>query len=847
MTEAFCPSFASCGGCVANVFGKVKPREIPEGIEIMVIGDIPTPVEAKRGTFLKGPAADILRQTMVKVGLPIEDHKVYYTTAVKCVYPKRKGKQTPNEVMRNCHKNIHEEIIAVNPKMVLILGKTATQTVYNDIGIKITSVMGRVTPIPGVSEDIIAVPLLHPALIQRSPAEYKPFLASMELVAKLYGGGKAYDTGETQYQVLDTEEKIDRAINLLGTKTRVSADIETTGLDYRVVDFLVLGIGFEKNKVFVVPREMRHRIQEIFDIPNLKWTWQHGKYDTKVMWRRKLAIVPLHNDVMYMHYILDETSAHDLEHIAKVFLQAEAYKYKMNQSFKAIELDNYLEWFPALCERVAVDCDYTYQLETVLLAEIEKEPGLKKVYSELMMPAAPFLSRVEQNGILLDPELLEEYGAKYVTQLEQMMIDIEETAGEFWDPETYKQEMDAKSAPVRFNPGSPKQMSWMVFKKLKLKPRFKKGASTDAKVLNSIEPQHPLVEKVLAYRKVKKEHSTYIIGLLKWRDVDGRVRTNFSLQITATGRLSSKEPNVQNLPNAFGVGNIRRAIIPPQFQIIMDSDYGGAELRWLACVSECPVLLDIFRSGKNLHNETAKALWGKDYTPQHKMRAKAVNFGIPYGREAQSFVDEFQITKPEAQKMIDDWLNTYHGARDFLNYCAAAVTKGYYLETPFGRRRRFGLVTPDSLHNLQNEARNFPIQSPSSDTTLVAGLELEPVAAKFGAQIINLVHDSLLFYVPAKPEIILEFGQIVNEHMIGIPKRLFGYDVPFASDTDIGFTWGDLVGLKFGTKTVEWEEFDAVSKKKTEKSMDFETWLEMEQEKHIKKYEKEWYTSLQNI
>jgi DNA polymerase-1 len=229
------------------------------------------------------------------------------------------------------------------------------------------------------------------------------------------------------------------------------------------------------------------------------------------------------------------------------------------------------------------------------------------------------------------------------------------------------------------------------------------------------------------------------------------------------------------------------------------------------------------------------------------MRAKAVNFGIPYGREAQSFVDEFRISKAEAQKMIDDWLNTYWGARDFLNYCAEAVTKGYYLETPFGRRRRFGLVTPESLHSLQNEARNFPIQSPSSDTTLVAGLELEPIATKFGAQIINLVHDSLLFYVPAKPEIILEFGQIVNEHMIGIPKRLFGYDVPFASDTDIGFTWGDLVGLKFGTNTVEWEEFDPITKKKTEKVEDFRNWLEWEQEKHIKKYEKEWYTSLQNI
>lgn len=845
--ETFCPSFSTCGGCVANVFGKVKPREIPEGIEIMVIGDIPTPIEVRKGEYLKGPAAGILRDTLKKVGLPVDESKVYYTTAIKCVYPKRKGKTTPNEVVRNCAPNIKEEILAVNPKMVLILGKTAVQTVYGDPGIKITSVTGRVTPIPGIPEEIICVPLIHPALIQRSPSEYKPFLASMELVATLFKGGSSYDTGEVAYQVLDTEAKCDAAIRLLQTKKRVSADMETTGLDYRIVEFLVLGIGFEKNKVFVIPREMRHRVADFFNIPNLKWTWQHGKYDTKVMWRRKIAIVPIDNDVMYMHYILDETSAHDLEHLSKVFLQAEAYKYKMNQNFKAIELHNYLDYFDSLCERVAVDCDYTYQLETVLLEKLEAEPALHKVYHNLMVPAASFLSRVEQNGLLLDPELLEGYGERYIKQLEEMMEDIQNTAASYWEPENYMHDMGAKTAPPAFNPGSPKQMSWMVFKKLGLKPRRKKGTSTDAAVLNSIEPQHPLVEKVLAYRKVKKEYSTYVVGLLKWRDVDGRVRTNFSLHITATGRLSSKEPNVQNIPNAFGVGNIRRAIIPPQNQIIMDSDYSGAELRWLACLSGDRVLHDIFSSGKNLHNETAKSIWGKDYTPQHKMRAKAVNFGIPYGREAQSFVDEFQISKVEAQGMIDGWLNAYPGARDYLQWCADAAVKGYYLETPFGRRRRAGLITPESLHAVQNEFRNFPIQSASSDTTLVAGMELESVATSYGAQTVNLVHDSILYYVPAEPEVILEFGYKVNQHLIKVPERLFGYDVPFASDTDIGFTWGDLVGLKFDTQTVEWEEFDPATKKKTEKSMDFIEWFNQEKEKHVEKYYNEWYQKLESI
>jgi len=563
------------------------------------------------------------------------------------------------------------------------------------------------------------------------------------------------------------------------------------------------------------------------------------------MWRRKIGVVPLNDDVMYMHYVLDETSPHDLEYLSKVFLQAEAYKYKMNQNFKAITLENYPQWFEALCERVAVDCDYTFQLEEVLLAELDNAPKLRNLYDKLIIPAGSFLARVEQNGILIDPELLESYGEDYVQRLEDIMSTIHTIAAPHWDPELYKEETGAKTAPVMFNPGSPQQMSWMVFKRLKLRPRRRKGTSTNADVLESIEGGHPLVDKVLEYRSIKKEYTTYVLGLLKWRDEDGRVRTNFSQQVTATGRLSSKEPNVQNLPSANGVGNIRKAIIPAKKFILMDSDYSGAELRWLACLSKCPVLTDIFAQNKNLHNETAKAIYGKDYTPAQKLRAKAVNFGIPYGREAQSFVDEFNISHEEAEGMIDGWLNKYYGARDYLMWCAQSVTKGYYLETPWGRRRRFGLVTPDSLHALQNEARNFPIQSSSSDTTTVAAMELEPFAEKYGARIINLVHDSILFEVPAEPDLIREFGYLVNQHMIQVPKRYFGFEVPFASDTDIGFTWGSLVGLKFDTGLVEWEEF--VNGKKIEKSKKFEDWFYEEMHKHAYKYERSWYRSLRAV
>jgi DNA polymerase-1 len=219
--------------------------------------------------------------------------------------------------------------------------------------------------------------------------------------------------------------------------------------------------------------------------------------------------------------------------------------------------------------------------------------------------------------------------------------------------------------------------------------------------------------------------------------------------------------------------------------------------------------MDVFIKGRNLHDETAKALFGENYTKQQKMRAKAVNFGIPYGREAQSFVDEYQIGKEEASEMISGWLNKYPGARDYLKWCADQVVAGNFLETPFGRRRRFGLVTPESLHALQNEARNFPIQSSSSDLLLVSAMKMEKhLLDEYDTRILNLVHDSLLLEIPAKVETIMAVGSYANNIMVTAPVERFNCPVPFKTDFEIGLSWGELITFNYDTGTVYKEEND---------------------------------------
>jgi len=801
---------------------------------IMVIGDIPTPMEVRKNVAMTGPAVSILSQALLKVGINPGRDNIYYTTAIKCAIPKKKGKAVPKDPILNCREALLREVVAVKPRLILVLGKTATQVLFKDPGIKISDATGRVGFIPEFP-DISIIPIIHPAALVHSPGDYKPFLASLQMAASMFKGEEQYDPGEVKWQVLRDDELCDKAIRFLSLYKRVAADIETTSLDYRIAEFCVLGICYDKNKVFVIPREQMHRVKDFFAIPGIKWTWHHGKYDSKVAWRRGIGEVPLDNDTIYMHSVLDETSEHNLGTLTKVFLNAQEYKYKMNQNFKAVTLESYPKFFESLCERVAVDCDYTFQLEEVLMGKLKEEPKLEVLYNELIIPMANFLQRVERNGLLVNPEHLEALDVEYDKLLAEIMDNVQALAEPYWDPELYKAEMGAKSAPVCFNPGSPKQMQWMVFKRLQLKPRRKKGLSTDKDVLNSIEPQHPLVAEVLHYRTVQKEQSTYVKGILRRRDVDGRIRTTFSAHIAATGRTTSREPNVQNMPSANGIGNVRKAIVAPKGKVLLEIDFSGAELRVLAFVSGCPVLSKVFIDNRNLHVETATNLYGPNFTKQDKMRAKAANFGIAYGREEKSFVDEYGMTKEEAAALVQGWLNTYYGARDYLNMCADSVLAGKYLESPFFRRRRFGLVTPESLHSLQNEAKNFAIQGTSSDLLIESAIEVEnPLKDEYDTDINNLIHDSMLLETPNDLEVIQAVSIYVTGVMADMPKKLLGCDIPFKSDIDIGFDWGSLVAYDVKTQTVSWEV-----KGQDDVVMDASTWLK--ENVPTEMYNKPWY------
>jgi DNA polymerase-1 len=287
--------------------------------------------------------------------------------------------------------------------------------------------------------------------------------------------------------------------------------------------------------------------------------------------------------------------------------------------------------------------------------------------------------------------------------------------------------------------------------------------------------------------------STYVKAIEK-KAVEGRIHTTFKLHITPTGRLSSSDPNIQNIPR---LARWKRMYCARAGMKLLEADYNTAELRALAALSADEVLTAIFLDDKrNLHDEVSVSMYGPDFTQDQRIRAKAINFGIPYGREAYSIAVEFDIDPDEAQRLIDAWLARFPQAATFLKDVRGAPLRNESLVSVFGRKRRPGIVSAERLHGLQNEFSNFHFQSIISDFNLHAAKAMLPSLRKCGSMIVNLVHDSNLVEVPDNLAIIRDVRDIMQHYMEGVPKLWLNTPITFKSDFKIGKHWGYLNKLK---------------------------------------------------
>ena len=423
------------------------------------------------------------------------------------------------------------------------------------------------------------------------------------------------------------------------------------------------------------------------------------------------------------------------------------------------------------------DVQTVWALQPVLHEKMDAQAMLP-LYTDVELPLCPVLARMEQAGFLVDRKALYDFGERLTSSIEQLQQSIWALAGE------------------PFNIQSPKQLGSILFERLMLPAgkKTKTGWSTNAAVLEKLRGKHPIIEQILDYRTLTKLKSTYADGLLKEISADGRIHTNFQMTVTATGRLSSTEPNLQNIPVRRELGaQIRKMFVASPGKVLVDADYSQIELRLLAHIANDETMIAAFRSGEDIHAVTASQVFGvplAEVTPLQRSHAKAVNFGIVYGISAFSLAQDIGVFQSEAKAYMDSYFAKYHGVRDYMTHVVEQAKADGYVATLFGRRRDLPELKSSNF-NLRSfgerVALNMPIQGTAADIIKAAMVRVDARmrAEHLQARLLLQVHDELIVECPA------EEAETVKAILVEEMEHVVDYRVPLLVDAKIGASWAE--------------------------------------------------------
>jgi DNA polymerase-1 len=625
------------------------------------------------------------------------------------------------------------------------------------------------------------------------PEVLTPVLARLEfskLVAEFAAPPAAVDT---DYGRITDPAKLEVFLKAAGKKGRLSVDTETTSLDVMKADLVGVSLCFEAGKAVYVPvghelkegqsqadREKTLKVLAPYladaDLPKIG---QNLKYDLSVLKRAGLAVNGVAFDTMVASYLLNPgRTSHGLTAIAAEFLGRGMISYEeatggKNLSFALTDLDKATDY-------AAEDADVALQAAEKMEPMLE-EAGLKHLFDELEVPLVPLLSKLEMNGVALDVDQLNELSKELGTRLDSI------------------EERCYKLAGHEFNLNSPQQLGKVLFEELGLpqmkKTKKKTAYSTDMSVLTQLAETHPLPAELLEYRSVAKLKGTYVDTLPTLVNPDtGRVHTSFNQTVTATGRLSSSNPNLQNIPIRSDLGErIRACFIAQPGMLMVSADYSQVELRVLAHLSGDPLLIQDMTSGLDVHTQTASRLFDVepgDVTKEQRARAKTVNFGVLYGMSAFRLAREQKIELAEAQGIIERYLGRYQGIASFQQSNLAQARGRGYVTTLLGRRRFLPAINYRdrvARESAERMALNTPIQGTAADVIKLAMLKVDKMMrAEYPEAIMTLqVHDELVFEAPeAKAE---KLAARVKEVMEGVLQL----KVPLKVDVNWGRNWAE--------------------------------------------------------
>ena len=594
-------------------------------------------------------------------------------------------------------------------------------------------------------------------------------------------------TVEHKYNLIDNEEDAKRLYDYLFTKQILSLDTETTST--HAVDAELVGLSFavEEKEAFYVAipfnREEALKFVNIFkplyENPKIMKVGQNIKYDYEVLMNYGVEIQGKMFDTMIAHYLIQPELYHNMDYLAEVYLHYQTVHIEDLIGPKGKNQKSMRDLAPSeVYEYAAEDADITLRLKNALEPKL-KELNLEELFWNVEMPLVPVLAHMEMNGVCIDTNTLKETSVNLTNRLTEIECHIYELAGE------------------SFNIASPRQVGEILFGKMKIVDKPKKTKTgqyvTSEEVLQQLRSKSPIIDEILNYRGLKKLLSTYVDSLPKLINPrTGRIHASFNQAITSTGRLSSSDPNLQNIPVRDDDGReIRRCFIPEPGCLFFSADYSQIELRIMAHLSEDTNMTEAFREGNDIHAATAAKIWHEDIsqvTDAQRKKAKTANFGIIYGITTFGLAQRMNIENKEAKQIIEDYFHTFPGVKAYMEKSKEIVRKKGYAETLFHRRR----YLPDiNSHNgtvrgfAERNAINAPIQGSEADIIKVAMVRIFKrfKAEDIKSKIIIQVHDELNFSV--YPEEKEKVEQIVVEEM----QNAYQLNVPLVADAGWGNNW----------------------------------------------------------
>ncbi len=589
------------------------------------------------------------------------------------------------------------------------------------------------------------------------------------------------------YQLVDTEEKMNELCGKIFTSSAVSVDTETTSTDAMKAELVGLSFSIEENKAFYVPipseREEALKIVNIFkgvyESPDLMKIGQNIKYDIIVLANYGVKFNGPIFDTMIAHYVLQPELRHNMDYMAEVYLNYKTIHIDELIGPKGKGQKNMRSLSPSEVYKYASeDADVTLKLKNIFEVELKKN-GLYSLFEEIEMPLVPVLARMEMNGVRVDTESLAETSRQFAERMSTIEKEIHEMAG-----------MD-------FNISSPKQVGEVLFDKLKIVDKAKKTKTgqyvTSEDVLQNLKSRHPIVEKILDYRGYKKLLSTYVDSLPQLiNPKTGHIHTSYNQAVTSTGRLSSSDPNLQNIPIRDENGKeVRKAFIPDDGCEFFSADYSQIELRIMAHLSQDENMIEAFTQGYDIHAATAAKIYKipiEEVTADQRRKAKTANFGIIYGITVFGLAERMEVSRAEAKELIDGYFATYPKVREYMDRSIQMARERGYTETMFSRR----CMLPDiNSHNAvvrgyaERNAINTPIQGSAADIIKIAMVRIDRrmQAENMRSKMILQVHDELNFSVfPEEKE---RLQKMVVEEM----ESACQMSVPLIADCGWGKNW----------------------------------------------------------